>query len=83
MRADRNNVNKFPHSTFNWVGIDGTQVLCHMTPVGTSAVLFSRQSLADSCMHPSDTYNAQATVEDISKALTNHKVCLFLCHSTT
>ncbi|KAH9988748.1 glycosyl hydrolases family 38 N-terminal domain-containing protein [Russula vinacea] len=48
-----NNVNAFPHSTFNWVGIDGTQVLCHMTPV--------------------DTYNAQATAGDISKALTNHK----------
>jgi len=32
----RNNVNAFPHSTFNWVGIDGTQVLCHMTPVGTT-----------------------------------------------
>ncbi|KAG2005473.1 alpha-mannosidase [Coprinopsis cinerea AmutBmut pab1-1] len=30
-----NNINKFPHSTFNWVGIDGTQVLCHMTPVET------------------------------------------------
>jgi alpha-mannosidase len=28
--------NVFPHSTFNWVGIDGTQVLCHMTPVGKS-----------------------------------------------
>ncbi|KAI0742249.1 glycoside hydrolase family 38 protein [Daedaleopsis nitida] len=27
--------NNFPHSTFNWVGIDGTQVLCHMTPVDT------------------------------------------------
>ncbi|KAI0032015.1 glycoside hydrolase family 38 protein [Vararia minispora EC-137] len=27
--------NVFPHSTFNWVGIDGTQVLCHMTPVDT------------------------------------------------
>ena len=27
--------NVFPHSTFNWIGIDGTQVLCHMTPVGT------------------------------------------------
>ncbi|KAI0071984.1 hypothetical protein K474DRAFT_1668357 [Panus rudis PR-1116 ss-1] len=27
--------NMFPHSTFNWVGIDGTQVLCHMTPVDT------------------------------------------------
>lgn len=26
--------NVFPHSTFNWVGIDGTQVLSHMTPVG-------------------------------------------------
>ncbi|KAG8932448.1 Glycoside hydrolase, 38 vacuolar alpha mannosidase [Tulasnella sp. 418] len=30
-----NLVNVFPHSTFNWVGIDGTQVLCHMTPVDT------------------------------------------------
>lgn len=28
-----NNINVFPHSTFNWVGVDGTQVLCHMTPV--------------------------------------------------
>jgi alpha-mannosidase len=25
-----NNVNKFPNSTFNWVGLDNTQVLCHM-----------------------------------------------------
>ncbi|KAH8093101.1 glycoside hydrolase family 38 protein [Cristinia sonorae] len=30
-----NNINVFPHSTFNWVGIDGTQVLSHMTPVDT------------------------------------------------
>ncbi|RXW22273.1 hypothetical protein EST38_g3570 [Candolleomyces aberdarensis] len=30
-----NNINTFPHSSFNWVGIDGTQVLCHMTPVET------------------------------------------------
>lgn len=45
--------NKFPHSTFNWIGIDGTQVLVHMTPV--------------------DTYNAQANVEDVLKAITNHK----------
>ncbi|KAJ7652628.1 galactose mutarotase-like domain-containing protein [Mycena rosella] len=30
-----NKINTFPHSTFNWVGIDGTQVLCHMTPVDT------------------------------------------------
>lgn len=25
--------NSFPHNTFNWVGLDGTQVLAHMTPV--------------------------------------------------
>lgn len=31
--------NTFPHSTFNWVGIDGTQVLCHMTPVGKTKLL--------------------------------------------
>ncbi|EJU04489.1 glycoside hydrolase family 38 protein [Dacryopinax primogenitus] len=30
-----NNINKFPHTTFNWVGIDGSQVLVHMTPVDT------------------------------------------------
>ncbi|KAK1922964.1 alpha-mannosidase [Papiliotrema laurentii] len=28
-----NSVNQFPHSTFNWVGLDGSQVLTHMTPV--------------------------------------------------
>ena len=28
-----NNINVFPYSTFNWSGIDGTQVLAHMTPV--------------------------------------------------
>ncbi|KDQ11808.1 glycoside hydrolase family 38 protein [Botryobasidium botryosum FD-172 SS1] len=30
-----NNINVFPHSTFNWIGLDGTQTLCHMTPVDT------------------------------------------------
>ncbi|WOO78189.1 Alpha-mannosidase [Vanrija pseudolonga] len=30
-----NDTNPFPHTTFNWVGLDGTQVLAHMTPVGT------------------------------------------------
>ena len=33
--------NVFPHSTFNWVGIDGTQVLCHMTP-GTARRILRR-----------------------------------------
>jgi alpha-mannosidase len=30
-----NNINSFPHTTFNWVALDGTQVLCHMTPAET------------------------------------------------
>nr|XP_019011845.1 uncharacterized protein I206_03951 [Kwoniella pini CBS 10737]OCF50626.1 hypothetical protein I206_03951 [Kwoniella pini CBS 10737] len=30
-----NNINIFPHSTFNWIGLDGSQVLTHMTPVDT------------------------------------------------
>jgi alpha-mannosidase len=30
-----NNINSFPHTTFNWVSLDGTQVLCHMTPAET------------------------------------------------
>jgi alpha-mannosidase len=30
-----NNINNFPHTTFNWVALDGSQVLTHMTPVET------------------------------------------------
>lgn len=30
-----NNIDSFPHSTFNWVGIDGSQVLTHMPPANT------------------------------------------------
>ncbi|OMH79596.1 Alpha-mannosidase G [Zancudomyces culisetae] len=30
-----NNINKFPHTTFNWVGLDGTSVLTHMAPADT------------------------------------------------
>jgi len=45
--------NKFPHSTFNWIGIDGTQMLVHMTPV--------------------DTYGAQVNVDEVLKAVNNHK----------
>ncbi|WWC88253.1 uncharacterized protein L201_003160 [Kwoniella dendrophila CBS 6074] len=30
-----NNINVFPHSTFNWSGLDGSQVLAHMTPTDT------------------------------------------------
>ena len=30
-----NNINNFPHTTFNWVALDGSQVLCHMAPSNT------------------------------------------------
>ncbi len=30
-----NNINKFPHTTFRWVSLDGSQVLCHMAPSET------------------------------------------------
>ncbi|MCJ1477518.1 Alpha-mannosidase 2C1 [Lambiella insularis] len=30
-----NNINSFPHTTFNWVALDGSQVLCHMAPSET------------------------------------------------
>ncbi|KAJ3097372.1 Glycoside hydrolase, 38 vacuolar alpha mannosidase [Phlyctochytrium planicorne] len=32
-----NNINKFPHTTFNWAGIDGTEVLTHFSPADTYA----------------------------------------------
>ena len=30
-----NNINNFPHTTFDWVSLDGSQVLCHMAPANT------------------------------------------------
>ncbi|KAH6650184.1 glycosyl hydrolases family 38 N-terminal domain-containing protein [Chaetomium tenue] len=30
-----NNINRFPHTTFNWVALDGSQVVCHMPPSET------------------------------------------------
>ncbi|KAF2277453.1 uncharacterized protein EI97DRAFT_396215 [Westerdykella ornata] len=30
-----NNINNFPHTTFNWVALDNSQVVCHMPPAET------------------------------------------------
>ncbi|EAT88230.1 alpha-mannosidase [Parastagonospora nodorum] len=30
-----NNINNFPHTTFNWVALDNSQVICHMPPCET------------------------------------------------
>lgn len=30
-----NNINVFPHTTFNWIALDNSQVICHMPPTNT------------------------------------------------
>ncbi|EJT75640.1 hypothetical protein GGTG_05573 [Gaeumannomyces tritici R3-111a-1] len=30
-----NSINEFPHTSFNWAGLDGSQVLTHMSPANT------------------------------------------------
>lgn len=34
-----NNINNFPNTTFNWVALDGSQVICHMPPNNTYTAL--------------------------------------------
>ncbi|MHA7305552.1 alpha-mannosidase [Arthrobacter sp. TMN-49] len=41
-----NTVNKFPHHTFNWEGIDGTRVFTHFPPVDTYNAQLSGAELA-------------------------------------
>ncbi|WP_343318928.1 glycoside hydrolase family 38 C-terminal domain-containing protein [Arthrobacter sp. TMP15] len=41
-----NTVNKFPHHTFNWEGIDGTRVFTHFPPVDTYNSQLSGTELA-------------------------------------
>ena len=39
------NKNKFPHQTFIWQGIDGSEVLSHLTPTGTYGSTLSGEDL--------------------------------------
>ncbi|AJT41746.1 alpha-mannosidase [Psychromicrobium lacuslunae] len=41
-----NTINKFPHHTFNWEGIDGTQIFTHFPPVDTYSSDLSGSQLA-------------------------------------
>ncbi|KAJ1735830.1 Glycoside hydrolase, 38 vacuolar alpha mannosidase [Coemansia biformis] len=43
-----NNINKFPHTTFNWVGLDGSSVLTHMSPAETYTAGVSVEDLIGS-----------------------------------
>eukprot|EP01126_Amoeba_proteus_P024131 TRINITY_DN2427_c0_g1_i5.p1 TRINITY_DN2427_c0_g1~~TRINITY_DN2427_c0_g1_i5.p1 ORF type:complete len:1066 (-),score=226.52 TRINITY_DN2427_c0_g1_i5:155-3352(-) len=60
-----NLINKFPHNTFFWKGLDGSQILCHFPPADT---------YCSSCSVKDLFY----TVENHkNKDTTNHSVLLF------
>ncbi|KAJ2798699.1 Glycoside hydrolase, 38 vacuolar alpha mannosidase, partial [Coemansia helicoidea] len=43
-----NNINKLPHTTFRWVGLDGSSVLTHMSPAETYTASVSVDDIIDS-----------------------------------
>lgn len=60
-----NKVNKFPYHTFNWIGLDGSQVLVHMPPEGT----YNSACLPESIMKAAKNYQ--------EKGLCDSALCLF------
>ncbi|KAJ1721115.1 Glycoside hydrolase, 38 vacuolar alpha mannosidase [Coemansia erecta] len=60
-----NNINKFPHTTFRWIGLDGSHVLCHMSPAETYGA---------QC-RPNELINSVTRHKDI--AYTNESLLLF------
>ncbi|KAJ1643845.1 Glycoside hydrolase, 38 vacuolar alpha mannosidase [Coemansia asiatica] len=49
-----NNINKFPHTTFRWIGLDGSHVLCHMSPAETYGAQCRPGELIDSVKRHKD-----------------------------
>ncbi|KAJ2721122.1 Glycoside hydrolase, 38 vacuolar alpha mannosidase [Coemansia sp. Benny D115] len=49
-----NNINKFPNTTFRWVGLDGSQVLTHMAPAETYGAQCRPGELIDSVKRHKD-----------------------------
>lgn len=43
-----NDIDKFPMSTFNWVGLDRSQVVCHMPPLNTYTAMASASDVLKS-----------------------------------
>ncbi|KAJ2828124.1 Glycoside hydrolase, 38 vacuolar alpha mannosidase [Coemansia erecta] len=60
-----NNINKFPNTTFRWVGLDGSSVLTHMAPAETYAA---------QC-RPGELINSVKKHKDV--AYTNESLYLF------
>ncbi|KAF9158517.1 Glycoside hydrolase, 38 vacuolar alpha mannosidase [Actinomortierella ambigua] len=49
-----NNINKFPNTTFTWVGLDGTKVLTHMAPAESYNALAEVSDLTKSLKNHRD-----------------------------
>ncbi|KAJ3391538.1 Alpha-mannosidase 2C1 [Lobulomyces angularis] len=49
-----NNINKFPNTTFNWVGLDGTSVLTHFCPADTYCAQVTPKEVAFSVSNNKD-----------------------------
>ncbi|KAJ1671279.1 Glycoside hydrolase, 38 vacuolar alpha mannosidase, partial [Coemansia sp. RSA 25] len=43
-----NNINKFPHTTFRWIGLDGSHILTHMAPAETYTAQATAEQLVGS-----------------------------------
>ncbi|CDK25236.1 unnamed protein product [Kuraishia capsulata CBS 1993] len=54
-----NNINTFPENTFNWVAIDGSQVLCHMPPANTYTASAHFGDVKRSLQQHKNLYNDQ------------------------
>ncbi|ODV89866.1 glycoside hydrolase family 38 protein [Tortispora caseinolytica NRRL Y-17796] len=46
-----NNINNFPNSTFNWVALDGSQVICHMCPADKYDSVININDVKNSVTH--------------------------------
>ncbi len=55
-----NNVNKFPYHTFRWLGIDGSEVLVHMSPSGNYV-----GDGTPACFKEADDFNTEKNVKKI------------------
>ncbi|KAJ2207820.1 Glycoside hydrolase, 38 vacuolar alpha mannosidase [Coemansia sp. RSA 521] len=49
-----NNINKFPHTTFQWAGLDGSSVLTHMAPANTYTAQVTVSDLINSVKQHKD-----------------------------
>lgn len=57
-----NEVNHFPHHTFEWEGIDGTRIFAHFPPVDTYNATLSAVELAHAERNFADKYHANSSL---------------------